>query len=89
MTMCGIVVCVGVHMCASLFFFFFGVQLTFDCLICNCSYQNPEGQLMLRVTTISRTWIDSAVSSEVCKFRFHIFFIFYATYVICLILFKT
>ncbi|XP_050292661.1 protein transport protein SEC23 [Quercus robur] len=28
------------------------------------SYQNPEGQLMLRVTTISRTWIDSAVSSE-------------------------
>ncbi|XP_059445109.1 protein transport protein SEC23 E-like [Corylus avellana] len=28
------------------------------------SYQNPEGQLMLRVTTISRRWIDSAVSSE-------------------------
>ncbi|KAG7995340.1 hypothetical protein I3843_01G103800 [Carya illinoinensis] len=28
------------------------------------SYQNPEGQLMLRVTTISRAWIDSAVSSE-------------------------
>lgn len=28
------------------------------------SYQNPEGQLMLRVTTVSRRWIDSAVSSE-------------------------
>ncbi|XP_040999789.1 protein transport protein SEC23-like [Juglans microcarpa x Juglans regia] len=28
------------------------------------SYQNPEGQLILRVTTISRGWIDSAVSSE-------------------------
>ncbi|KAG2726359.1 hypothetical protein I3760_01G108300 [Carya illinoinensis] len=28
------------------------------------NYQNPEGQLMLRVTTISRAWIDSAVSSE-------------------------
>ncbi|KAB1213494.1 Protein transport protein SEC23 [Morella rubra] len=28
------------------------------------SFQNPEGQLMLRVTTVSRRWIDSAVSSE-------------------------
>ncbi|KAA8527880.1 hypothetical protein F0562_035251 [Nyssa sinensis] len=28
------------------------------------SYQNPEGQTRLRVTTISRRWIDSAVGSE-------------------------
>lgn len=28
------------------------------------SYQNPEGHTMLRVTTITRRWIDSAVSSE-------------------------
>ncbi|KAL3721974.1 hypothetical protein ACJRO7_034336 [Eucalyptus globulus] len=28
------------------------------------SYQNPEGQSMLRVTTVTRTWIDSSVSSE-------------------------
>ncbi|KAJ8755439.1 hypothetical protein K2173_019237 [Erythroxylum novogranatense] len=28
------------------------------------SYQNPEGHALLRVTTISRRWIDSAVSSE-------------------------
>ncbi|KAL5781964.1 hypothetical protein ACOSP7_006993 [Xanthoceras sorbifolium] len=28
------------------------------------SYQNAEGKLMLRVTTVSRQWIDSTVSSE-------------------------
>ncbi|KAK9288539.1 hypothetical protein L1049_016998 [Liquidambar formosana] len=28
------------------------------------SYQNPEGQMMLRVTTITRRWADSAVGSE-------------------------
>ncbi|KAG7583116.1 Zinc finger Sec23/Sec24-type superfamily [Arabidopsis suecica] len=28
------------------------------------SYQNPEGQTLLRVTTVCRQWIDSAVSSE-------------------------
>lgn len=28
------------------------------------SFQNPEGQMMLRVTTITRRWIDSTVSSE-------------------------
>ncbi|XP_044485969.1 protein transport protein SEC23-like [Mangifera indica] len=28
------------------------------------SYQNPEGKSMLRVTTITRQWVDSAVSSE-------------------------
>ncbi|CAN6580258.1 unnamed protein product [Malus baccata var. baccata] len=28
------------------------------------SFQNPEGQMMLRVTTITRQWIDSSVSSE-------------------------
>lgn len=28
------------------------------------SFQNPEGQMMLRVTTITRRWIDSSVSSE-------------------------
>ncbi|GMH18623.1 hypothetical protein Nepgr_020464 [Nepenthes gracilis] len=28
------------------------------------SYQNPEGQSFLRVTTVSRRWIDSAVGSE-------------------------
>ncbi|XP_015886791.2 protein transport protein SEC23 E [Ziziphus jujuba] len=28
------------------------------------SFQNPEGQMMLRVTTVTRRWIDSAVSSE-------------------------
>ncbi|CAN0898590.1 Protein transport protein SEC23 [Linum grandiflorum] len=28
------------------------------------SYQNPEGQTLLRVTTVTRRWIDSAVSSE-------------------------
>ncbi|KAK2641675.1 hypothetical protein Ddye_023438 [Dipteronia dyeriana] len=28
------------------------------------SYQNAEGKLMLRVTTVSRQWVDSTVSSE-------------------------
>ncbi|XP_022137919.1 protein transport protein SEC23-like [Momordica charantia] len=28
------------------------------------SYQDPEGQSMLRVTTVTRRWIDTAVSSE-------------------------
>ncbi|OWM84238.1 hypothetical protein CDL15_Pgr011623 [Punica granatum] len=28
------------------------------------SYQNSEGQTMLRVTTVTRRWIDTAVSSE-------------------------
>ncbi|PRQ38303.1 putative von Willebrand factor, type A, Zinc finger, Sec23/Sec24-type, sec23/Sec24, trunk [Rosa chinensis] len=28
------------------------------------SFQNPQGQMMLRVTTITRRWIDSSVSSE-------------------------
>ncbi|KAF2298150.1 hypothetical protein GH714_015655 [Hevea brasiliensis] len=28
------------------------------------SYQNPEGHTLLRVTTVTRRWIDSAVSSE-------------------------
>ncbi|KAF5736623.1 protein transport protein SEC23-like [Tripterygium wilfordii] len=28
------------------------------------SYQSPDGQMMLRVTTVTRSWIDSAVSSE-------------------------
>ncbi|OAY59084.1 protein transport protein SEC23 isoform X1 [Manihot esculenta] len=28
------------------------------------SFQNPEGQSLLRVTTVTRRWIDSAVSSE-------------------------
>jgi len=28
------------------------------------SYQNSEGQTLLRVTTVTRRWIDSAVSSE-------------------------
>ncbi|GAB4851863.1 Protein transport protein S23 E [Ancistrocladus abbreviatus] len=28
------------------------------------SYQNPDGQLLLRVTTVSRRWIDTIVSSE-------------------------
>ncbi|GAV58984.1 Gelsolin domain-containing protein/zf-Sec23_Sec24 domain-containing protein/Sec23_trunk domain-containing protein/Sec23_helical domain-containing protein/Sec23_BS domain-containing protein [Cephalotus follicularis] len=28
------------------------------------SYENPEGKMFLRVTTITRRWIDSSVSSE-------------------------
>ncbi|GAB2295665.1 Protein transport protein S23 E [Dionaea muscipula] len=28
------------------------------------SYQNPEGQSLLRVTTVSRRWVDSVVGSE-------------------------
>ncbi|CDY12738.1 BnaC04g29030D [Brassica napus] len=28
------------------------------------SYQNPEGQTLLRVTTITRQWVDTAVSTE-------------------------
>ncbi|MBA0684847.1 hypothetical protein Goari_026404, partial [Gossypium aridum] len=28
------------------------------------SYQDPEGKTMLRVTTVTRQWVDSAVSSE-------------------------
>ncbi|KAL5542793.1 hypothetical protein UlMin_010503 [Ulmus minor] len=28
-------------------------------------YQNTDGQMMLRVTTITRAWVDTAVSSEV------------------------
>lgn len=28
------------------------------------SYQNPEGQTLLRVTTVTRQWVDTAVSSE-------------------------
>ncbi|KAF7837061.1 protein transport protein SEC23-like [Senna tora] len=28
------------------------------------SYQGPDGQLVLRVTTITRRWVDSSVSSE-------------------------
>lgn len=28
------------------------------------SYQSPDGQLVLRVTTVTRTWVDVAVSSE-------------------------
>lgn len=31
----------------------------------NCSYQGPDGQLVLRATTVTRRWVDSAVSSEV------------------------
>lgn len=34
----------------------------------DCSYQDPEGQSMLRVTTVTRRWIDTAVSSEVSYF---------------------
>ncbi|MBA0731574.1 hypothetical protein Golax_000005 [Gossypium laxum] len=30
------------------------------------SYQDPEGKTMLRVTTVTRQWVDSTVSSEVC-----------------------
>ncbi|XP_073225298.1 protein transport protein SEC23 E-like isoform X2 [Cicer arietinum] len=29
------------------------------------SYQSPDGQLVLRVTTVTRRWVDSSVSSEV------------------------
>ena len=25
-----------------------------------CSYQNPEGQMRLRVTTITRAWVDGS-----------------------------
>ncbi|CAK7328530.1 unnamed protein product [Dovyalis caffra] len=28
------------------------------------SYQNPEGLMLLRVTTVTRRWVDSAVNSE-------------------------
>ncbi|KAF3509093.1 hypothetical protein F2Q69_00008500 [Brassica cretica] len=28
------------------------------------SYQNPEGQTLIRVTTITRQWVDTAVSTE-------------------------
>jgi protein transport protein SEC23 len=28
------------------------------------SYQSPDGQLVLRVTTVTRRWVDSAVSTE-------------------------
>lgn len=28
------------------------------------SYQNPEGQMKLRVTTVTRKWVDSALGSE-------------------------
>ncbi|KAK8681247.1 hypothetical protein V6N13_053654 [Hibiscus sabdariffa] len=28
------------------------------------SYQDPEGKTMLRVTTVTRRWVDSAISSE-------------------------
>ncbi|XP_074276672.1 protein transport protein SEC23 E-like [Silene latifolia] len=28
------------------------------------SYQNPEGEVMLRVTTVSRKWVESGVGSE-------------------------
>ncbi|XP_010532717.1 PREDICTED: protein transport protein SEC23-like isoform X4 [Tarenaya hassleriana] len=28
------------------------------------SYQNPEGQTLLRVTTVTRQWVDTALSSE-------------------------
>ncbi|GKV28604.1 hypothetical protein SLEP1_g37627 [Rubroshorea leprosula] len=28
------------------------------------SYQNPEGKTLLRVTTVTRRWVDSAVNSE-------------------------
>ncbi|KAJ1381845.1 Zinc finger, Sec23/Sec24-type [Sesbania bispinosa] len=28
------------------------------------SYQSPDGQLVLRVTTVTRRWVDSSVSSE-------------------------
>ena len=31
----------------------------------SCSYQGADGQLMLRVTTVTRRWVDSSVSSEV------------------------
>ena len=36
----------------------------------DCSYQDPEGQSMLRVTTVTRRWIDTAVSSEVLILHF-------------------
>ena len=32
------------------------------------SYQDPEGQSMLRVTTVTRRWMDSAVAAEVSYF---------------------
>lgn len=31
------------------------------------SYQLPDGQTRLQVTTITRRWIDSAVGTEVCQ----------------------
>lgn len=46
-------------------------RLSFIFHSCNCSFQNPEGQMMLRVTTITRRWIDSSVSSEVCSVSCH------------------
>ncbi|XVF12339.1 hypothetical protein REPUB_Repub08aG0108000 [Reevesia pubescens] len=29
------------------------------------SYQDPQGKTMLRVTTVTRQWVDSAVSAEI------------------------
>lgn len=42
----------------------------------DCSYQDPEGQSMLRVTTVTRRWIETAVSSEVSYFTLFKTFLF-------------
>lgn len=39
--------------------------ITYCTFLFYCSYQNPEGLMLLRVTTVTRRWVDSAANSEV------------------------
>lgn len=41
----------------------------------NCSYQGPDSQQKLRVTTISRRWVDGAAGSEVCSGKIYLMFL--------------
>lgn len=44
--------------------FLLGTEINVN-LCSYCSYQSPDGQSMLRVTTVTRRWVDGADSSEV------------------------
>jgi hypothetical protein len=37
-----------------------------------CSYQHPEGQMRIRVTTICRKWVDASTNTEVSRDIYHL-----------------
>lgn len=46
--------------------FIYWVTVNFNSkILCACSYQNAEGQMRIRVTTITRKWLDISTNAEV------------------------